>query len=173
MQLFNFKNFIFLQGNLPLEFKEGGTLLGRFWRGIWNWEDCFWLEDLKKEKRRRKEIGEFSFFGNKFRSWGVIYIGEKRKRRGGAVRIGVLGEKFWGFLGVKDRGNGKRAIATKVIQVCFSLLLEFLPIFDFSACLFLNIYCIVDFVWTERATNCFGWYWLLICLPQTCCDLSH
>ena len=28
-------------GNLPLEFKENGTLLGRFWRGIRNWEDCF------------------------------------------------------------------------------------------------------------------------------------
>ena len=24
---------MFLQGNLPLEFKEGGTLLGRFWKG--------------------------------------------------------------------------------------------------------------------------------------------
>ena len=56
---------------------------------------------------------------------------------------------------MKNRGNGKRTIATKAIQVCFSLLLEFLPMFDFSACLFLNIYCIVDFVWTERATNCF------------------
>ena len=62
---------------------------------------------------------------------------------------------FWGFLGVKNRGNEKRAIATKAIQVCFSLLLEFLPMFDFSACLFLNVGCIVDFVWTKRATNCF------------------
>ena len=35
IQLFNLKNFMFfLQGNLPLEFKEGGTLLGRFWRGV-------------------------------------------------------------------------------------------------------------------------------------------
>ena len=34
MQLFNLKNFMFLQGNLLLEFKEGGTLLGRFGRGI-------------------------------------------------------------------------------------------------------------------------------------------
>ena len=41
IQLFNVKNFMFLQGNLPLEFKESGTLLGRFWRGIRNWEDCF------------------------------------------------------------------------------------------------------------------------------------
>ena len=67
-----------------------------------------------------------------------------------------LGGEILRIFGVKDRENGKRAIATKVIQVCFSLLLEFLPIFDFSACLFLNIYYIVDFVWTERATNCFG-----------------
>ena len=50
---------------------------------------------------------------------------------------------FWGFLGVKNRGNGKRAIATKAIQVCFSLLLEFWPMFDFSACLFFEylLYC--------------------------------
>ena len=61
-------------------------------------------------------------------------------------------EDFWG---VKNRGKRKRAIATKAIQVCFSLLLEFLPMFDFSACLFLNVCCIVDFVWTKRATNCF------------------
>ena len=81
MQLFNFKNFMFLQGNLPLEFKEDGTLLGRFWRGIWNWEDCFWLEDLKKEEKKKGNRRIF-LFGNKFKSWGVIYIGEKRKRIG-------------------------------------------------------------------------------------------
>ena len=46
---------------------------------------------------------------------------------------------------MKNRGNRERAIATKAIQVCFSLLLEFLPMFDFSVCLFLNIHCIVDF----------------------------
>ena len=91
MQLFNFKNFMFLQGNLPLEFKEGGTLLGRFWRGIWNWEDCFWLEDLKKEKRRRKEIGKFSFLETNLGLEGwYIYRWEKEKKRRGAARIGVL-----------------------------------------------------------------------------------
>ena len=55
MQLFNLKNFMFLQGNLLLEFKEGGILLGRFWRGIWNWEDCFWLEDLKKGREEERK----------------------------------------------------------------------------------------------------------------------
>ena len=63
IQLFTSKNFTLLQGNLPLEFKEGGTLLGRFWRGIRNWEDCFWRGRLKKKekKKRRRERGEFSF----------------------------------------------------------------------------------------------------------------
>ena len=52
IQLFNIKNFMFLQGNLPLEFKESGTLLGRFWRGIRNWEDCFWRRRLKKIRKQ-------------------------------------------------------------------------------------------------------------------------
>ena len=115
---------MFLQGNLPLEFKESGTLLGRFWRRIWNWEDCFWLEDLKKEKIRRKEIGKFSFFGNKFRSWGMIYIGEKRKRREeGASRIGVWEweeereqkrDFSWGKRHAWEEGKGDRSIFLKI-----------------------------------------------------------
>ena len=44
-------------------------------------------------------------------------------------------EDFW----EKHRGSGRGAIATKAIQVCFLLLLEFLPIFDLSVCSFLNI----------------------------------
>ena len=31
-----------LQGNLPLEFKKCGTLLGRRFREVWNFEDLFW-----------------------------------------------------------------------------------------------------------------------------------
>ena len=45
---------MFLQGNLPWEFKESGTLLGRFWRG----------EDLKKGKGEKE--GEFSFSARRF-----------------------------------------------------------------------------------------------------------
>ena len=76
----------FLQGNLPLEFKESGTLLGKFWRGIWNWEDCFWLEDLKKRIRRKEErkIGDFVFFRKTnlgLEGW-YIYV-RKGKKRGG------------------------------------------------------------------------------------------
>ena len=59
------------------------------------------------------------------------------------------------FGGGEEQRKRKRAIATKAIQVCFSLLLEFLPMFDFPARSFLNIYCIVDLVWTERAMVCF------------------
>ena len=43
-----------MQGNLPWEFKESGTLLGRFWRG----------EDLKKGKGEKE--GEFSFSARRF-----------------------------------------------------------------------------------------------------------
>ena len=49
-----------------------------------------------------------------------------------------------------------QAIATKAVQVCTPLLLEFLPIFDFS------VYSIPEylivlliFMWTKRATICF------------------
>ena len=45
-------------------------------------------------------------------------------------RIGeVLGEEEG-----EEEEKGKGAIATKAVQVCTPLLLEFLPIFDFSAC---------------------------------------
>ena len=52
-------------------------------------------------------------------------VGAEQKREG----------DFW----EKHRGSGKGAIATKAVRVCFLLLLEFLPIFDFSVCSFLNI----------------------------------
>ena len=58
---------MFLQGNLPLEFKEGGTLLGRFWRGIWSWEDCFLIGRFKKEEKKKGNRRVF-LFGNKLRS---------------------------------------------------------------------------------------------------------
>ena len=41
--------------------------------------------------------------------------------------------------GGKAQKSGKGAIATEFVQVCFLLLLEFLLIFDFSVCSFLNI----------------------------------
>ena len=59
IQLFNFKNLMFLQGNLPLEFKESGTLRGRFLEG--NLKLRRWLLKGKIEKKKKKEIGEFSF----------------------------------------------------------------------------------------------------------------
>ena len=89
---------------------------------------------IGKESRLQKE-GMKRFSSGRFEDYKAHKrIVWKRKKKG-----------FWGFLGVKNRGNGERAIATKAIQVCFSLLLEFLPMFDFSACLFFNIPCIVDF----------------------------
>ena len=57
----------------------------------------------------------------------MIYICERgyKERRGQKI-----------FRGEEQRKR-KRTIATKVVQVCFSLLLEFLPIF--FVCSFLNI----------------------------------
>ena len=56
----------------------------------------------------------------------------------------------------REKIASSRAIATKAVQVCTLLLLEFLSIFDFS------VYSIPEylivlliFVWTKRATICF------------------
>ena len=67
----------------------------------------------------------------------------------GAACIGGLGRKgerseqaikdFRGFLKRRHKGSGNRAIAIKAVEVCSSLLLEFLPMFDFSSCSFMNI----------------------------------
>ena len=136
MQLFNFKNFMFLQGNLPLEFKQDGTLLGRFWRGIWNWEDCFWLEDLKKEEKKKGRRRIF-LFGNKFRSWGVIYIGEKRKRRGDFLG----GQSTRNFGKKQGTSNGDRGCHL-IIKRGFSLSLQrlvFYIVLLFSLDFFLEI----------------------------------
>ena len=76
----------------------------------------------------------------------------------GAARIGGLGRKgemseqatkdFRGFFKRRHKGSGNKAIAIKAVEVCSSLLLEFLPMFDFSSCSFPNIQCIVD--WCGR-----------------------
>ena len=70
----------------------------------------------------------------------MIYIGEKRKRDGriflgGRARVGGLGADLRRFfleqqaleenLSGKRTEETKRAIATKAVQVCTSLLLEF------------------------------------------------
>ena len=58
--------------------------------------------------------------------------------------------------GGKARSNEQGAIATKAVQVCISLLLEFLPIFDFFVCLIPEyLIVLLIFVWTKRATICF------------------
>ena len=73
----------------------------------------------------------------------------------GAARIGGLREILRIF-GEKAQRSGKGAIATKAAQVCISLLLEFLPIFDFSACSIPEyLIVLLIFVWTKRATICF------------------
>ena len=63
IQLFNFKNSTFLQGNLLLEFKESGTFLEGFGGEFEVGKIAFELEDLKKDKEKRREkIGDFAFF---------------------------------------------------------------------------------------------------------------
>ena len=76
---------------------------------------------FKKRKRRRKEIREFSFLKTNLGIEGEIFFF-------GAARIGGF------FAGEKHRRSGKRLIAIKAVQVCFSLLLKLLPMFDFSVC---------------------------------------
>ena len=68
-----------LQENLPLEFKESGTLHGRFLEGNLKLGRLLLNEEIeKKEKKKmRKEIGEFSFSGADFRFWEVRYICER------------------------------------------------------------------------------------------------
>ena len=61
---------------------------------------------------------------------------------------------------LSSEGRGKiassQAIATKAVQVCTSLLLEFLLIFDFSVCSIPEyLIVLLIFVWTKRATICF------------------
>ena len=111
--------------------KEGmrGFFPSRF--GVFFWEG--WHIYVRKERWEEKG-GFFWLWGGDSAHKRIVWKRRWQAKRG-----------FWGYLGVKNRGNRERAIATKAIQVCFSLLLEFLPMFDFSASLFFNIPCIVDF----------------------------
>ena len=55
---------MFLQGNLLLEFKEGGTLLEGLGEEFEIVKIAFELEDLKKDKEKRREkIGDFFLSG--------------------------------------------------------------------------------------------------------------
>ena len=78
------------------------------------------------------------------------YIGEEKEKEGlfdrgkrfflekkHALEDG--GERDSLIKGGKAQKSEKGAIATEFVQVCFLLLLEFLLIFDFSVCSFLNI----------------------------------
>ena len=112
-----------LQGNLPLEFKEGGTLLGRFWRGIQNWEDCFWLEDLKKKEEKKKGKRRIFHFGNRFSfRERRIYTWERKEKKSfflrgeilsGAARIGGF------FCGEAQQSRKKRRLQPSLCQVRF------------------------------------------------------
>ena len=64
-----------------MEFKEDGTLLGRFWEGNLKLGRLLLIGGFKKKKRRRKEGGEFSFWERNLGLEGR-YICEKRKRFG-------------------------------------------------------------------------------------------
>ena len=170
---------MFLQGNLLLEFKEGGTLLGRFGRGIWNCEDCFWLEDLKK--RREEEWNrKILFFGNKFRSWWMIYIGEKRKRRGRSSTYWSLereekeertSKKEDFYLGIVLRRKRKDSQKpSHCNQSCPGMHLVAFGILTYIWFFFREfdswIYnCFVDFCVDEKGHNLLCWDWLLACLP--------
>ena len=78
----------------------------------------------------------------------MIYVVEKRKLEQGDA----LKETYWslggGFLrifGEKHRRSGKRLIAIKAVQVCCWLLLNLLPVNDFSVCCRFRIFDVVLF----------------------------
>ena len=108
--------------------------------------------------------------------WGrLIYICERGKDLRGSTH-----ERYGRILKIFGRKSTmeleKRAIATKAAQVCFSLLLEFLPMFDFSSCSFPNTQCIVDwcgrkgpqFVLLRFVACLFAlfWFWVYRCLGK-------
>ena len=65
---------MFLQENLPLEFKESGTLHGRFLEGNLKLGRLLLIERFKKREEKKKGNRRIFLFGNKFRSWRVIHI---------------------------------------------------------------------------------------------------
>ena len=170
----------FLQGNLPLEFKESGTLLGKFWRGIWNWEDCFWLEDLKKRIRRKEErkIGDFVFFRKTnlgLEGW-YIYV-RKGKKRGGRYwslereeKEERTSKKEDFYLGIVLRRKRKDSQQPShynqscpgMHRVAFGILIYILFFRVFDSWVF---DCLVDFCVDEKGHNLLCWDWLLACLP--------
>ena len=140
---------MFLQGNLPLEFKESGTLLRRFWRRIWSWENCFWLEDLKKEEKKKGERRIF-LLGTDLGLWGRRYICEKRNSEGGWFFRGILGWSLRKSTQEREKGDCS--------QDCPGTLLVTLDVFIHIQSLHLvvsenSMYCWL--VWTKRATICF------------------
>ena len=88
IQLFNLKNLMLLQGNLPLEFKENGTLHGRFLEGNLKLRRWLLKERIEKKKKEKKKGNRRIFlFGNKFRSWRVIHIYRRKDGGKGIQRI--------------------------------------------------------------------------------------
>ena len=77
-----------LQGNLPLEFKENGTLHGRFLEGNLKLRRWLLKERIEKKKKEKKKGNRRIFlFGNKFRSWRVIHIYRRKDGGKGIQRI--------------------------------------------------------------------------------------
>ena len=69
----------------------------------------------------------------------------------------------------------KEQLQPRLSRYAFRYSWNFYPCSIFQRVCFLNIYCIVDFVWTERATNCFvDIGCLFIFVPNLfVCDLPH
>ena len=71
-------------------------------------------------------------------------------------RDSLWSSTHWRIFGGEEQRKRRRAIATKAIQVCFLLLLEFLFILDFSVCSIPEyLIVLLIFVLTKRATICF------------------
>ena len=138
-----------LQGNLPLEFKESGTLLGRFWRGIRNWEDCFWRRRLKKKRKqnilqegaailKKKEVGELRV--------RKTCIGGGRGRKDKKKRILFFGE--W----VSDGRKKDSRVPSHCSQVCPGA---------FSTISYASSYSILDDSLMVLSIYFADWAWIL------------
>ena len=143
---------MFLQGNLLLEFKEGGTLLGRFWRGIWNWEDCFWLEDLKKKEEKKKGNRRILLLGESF----FFYWGRRSFLEQHAL------EDFWGRRTEETEKSNCNQGYPGMLLVTLRILIHTRFFCVFDSWIF---NCPVDFCVDEKGHNLLCWDWLLACLP--------
>ena len=123
---------------------------------------AFELEDLKKDKEKRREkIGDFSFLETNLGLEGwYIYICEKRKRKG----RGSTHWRHWRGREEKHAATRREWLQQKTVQVCSVLLSMFLSLCDFStwSSFRFNIFYIVDWSGRKGLLRLLCWSWFLL-----------